>query len=169
MTRTKGACLTKTDKYLLRKAVNYTLEYLLPKDYKADYRVFVTVTNPDPSQAKNLVADCDLRFNKKTKVNTIRIWLNAKRIRRKAPTHLWQFALIIKDLCHELIHAKQFLVGELVNVNDKYYKFGGKRYKYPKDSDTVGYLEQPHEIEAYGREKALYLRFKKYMKKVEMK
>jgi hypothetical protein len=56
------------------------------------------------------------------------------------------------NLAHELVHVKQFVMGEL---NEEQTKFRGGRF----DTDVVDYWDLPWEIEAFGRERGLYIRF----------
>ena len=54
--------------------------------------------------------------------------------------------IIMETLAHELVHAKQFIIGELT-PSLKYFK--GKDYK------CVPYSKQPWEREAYAKQKML--------------
>lgn len=59
---------------------------------------------------------------------------------------------IAENLAHELIHAKQFIRGEINCDNLKYrYKSG-----YTKDCSNMSYRETPWEKEAYGDERELF-------------
>ena len=62
---------------------------------------------------------------------------------------------ILKTLAHELVHVKQYVMGEL-----KYTTHGMvyKRTTYSPDN-IFDYFETPYEIEAYGREKGLLVAF----------
>lgn len=55
-------------------------------------------------------------------------------------------------LAHECVHVKQYATGEL---DDSLSVWRGRKV----NSDKVPYWEHPWEIEAYGREKGLYVRF----------
>lgn len=64
-------------------------------------------------------------------------------------------------LAHEMVHLKQYAKGELkdyIKVNK--CKWLGEQY----DIKEIDYWEQPWEIEAYGREYGLYIKFKEHMK-----
>ena len=65
-------------------------------------------------------------------------------------------------LAHEVVHVKQYAKGELKDYlkSDK-SKWLGKIVDLT-DSD---YWEQPWEIDAHGREKGLYVKFKEHLKK----
>ena len=62
---------------------------------------------------------------------------------------------ILKTLAHELVHVKQYVMGELT------YRTHGmvwKKVTYSPDN-IIDYFETPFEIEAYGREKGLLVAF----------
>lgn len=56
------------------------------------------------------------------------------------------------NLAHELTHVKQFAMGELNENQSKWY---GKHY----DTEKINYWDLPWEIDAYGRERGLFIRF----------
>jgi hypothetical protein len=63
----------------------------------------------------------------------------------------------LEMLAHEMVHVKQFALGELVdNPSGKTVKWQGKRVSV-RDDD--GYWTLPWEIEAYGRQPGLCARF----------
>lgn len=55
---------------------------------------------------------------------------------------------LMRNLAHELVHAKQHILGE---ISDKHYKWKGRDYSHLSDN----YFEQPWEIEAYEAEDML--------------
>ena len=59
---------------------------------------------------------------------------------------------ILKTLAHEMVHVKQFALGELIwPEHNKYPKWFGKRINY----EHTSYWDLPYEVEAHGREKGL--------------
>jgi hypothetical protein len=65
---------------------------------------------------------------------------------------------IFLTLAHEMVHVKQYAMGELRDVMR-----GPTPQRWlnaPIDSDNIEYWDLPWEIEAYGREKGLYFRFR---------
>ena len=62
---------------------------------------------------------------------------------------------ILKTLAHELVHVKQYVLGELKPVHNG---FVFKKNLY-QPNNLLEYFEQPFEIEAYGREKGLLVAF----------
>tara|TARA_B100002019_G_scaffold292483_1_gene315752 strand:+ start:1026 stop:1457 length:432 start_codon:yes stop_codon:yes gene_type:complete len=72
-------------------------------------------------------------------------------IARKSHGERYTYSEMIRNLCHELIHAKQFMKGELHGVNMNRW--------YRQDFTGVSYRKLPWEMEAYGSEKWLYKTF----------
>ena len=64
---------------------------------------------------------------------------------------------LLLNLAHEVVHLKQFAVGELKHTAHlkNTYKWQSKFY----DEDKIHYYDLPWEIEAHGRERGLYYRF----------
>ena len=58
----------------------------------------------------------------------------------------------LETLAHELVHVKQFAKDEMKDLGMGRTRFGKSYY----DSSTVGYWDQPWEIEAHGRERGLF-------------
>lgn len=71
---------------------------------------------------------------------------------------------IIRTLAHEMVHVKQFVRNELIDLASTDYNvsvFKNKRYNINK----VSYFDQPWEIEAYGREYGLT---REYLEKMNL-
>ena len=64
---------------------------------------------------------------------------------------------ILLCIGHELVHAKQYLKGELVDLPNDFVKWKGEIFKYHEYGE--GYWMSGWEIEAYGYELALYETF----------
>jgi len=63
----------------------------------------------------------------------------------------------LQTLAHEMVHVKQYARGEL-QCTTKTSKWKGKLWR--KKSDQMDdYYDSPWEIEAFGREEGLYLRY----------
>lgn len=61
---------------------------------------------------------------------------------------------LMKTLCHEMVHVKQFAYNELEEGGPGRVVYAGEDYYY---SDSVAeYYNRPWEIEAYGLENAIY-------------
>jgi len=59
---------------------------------------------------------------------------------------------ILYNLAHEMVHVKQFATKEL---NEGQSRWLGKYY----DDEKIDYWDLPWEIDAYGRERGLYIRY----------
>ncbi len=70
---------------------------------------------------------------------------------------------ILRILAHELVHVKQYLMGEL-SWRDKGMLWKGEIFAPEYLTD---HLEAPYEIEAYGREKGLLVSFLMRWKEIE--
>ena len=71
--------------------------------------------------------------------------------------------MILRTLAHELVHVKQYLVGDL-SWRDKGLLWKGELCDGEYLTDQ---LETPYEIEAYGREKSLLVSFFIKWKEIE--
>ncbi len=78
-------------------------------------------------------------------------------------TDMEWFAEILKTLAHEIVHVKQYALGELR------WRDAGLLYKGVNHEamSLMEYFELPYEIEAYGREKGLLYGFLKVWKNIE--
>lgn len=64
-------------------------------------------------------------------------------------------------IAHEMVHLKQYAKGELKDyIKVDKCKWMGEQYEI----DKLDYWDQPWEIEAYGRERGLYVKFKESLK-----
>lgn len=70
---------------------------------------------------------------------------------------------VLQTLAHELVHVKQYVLGELKPVNNG---FVFKKTLY-SPNNLLEYFDQPFEIEAYGREKGLLVAFLDRWKLIE--
>lgn len=67
---------------------------------------------------------------------------------------------IYQSLAHEMVHVKQYVLGELDDIDISQVKWKGELYQ-SGDTEDEAYWNSPWEIEAYGREKGMnYLRMK---------
>ena len=65
---------------------------------------------------------------------------------------------ILETLVHELIHVKQYLLGELTWRSGTLY-WKNKDFSTDGPEDLTDYYELPYEIEAHGRQRGLFLGF----------
>jgi hypothetical protein len=118
--------------------------------------------------AKNL--DIEIRFENQGKLaegycspidaerrpRMFEIGINPKMTRRKT----------LMCLAHEMVHVKQYARGELINKLIT-AKWQGKDYKLTNCYED--YLNWPWEVEAYGRDRSLYLFYKAVLKSEKIK
>ena len=62
---------------------------------------------------------------------------------------------VLTTLAHELVHVKQYATGEMRDRDNAIVEWMGEKY----NQDELEYWEHPWEIDAYGREVGLYIRF----------
>ncbi len=74
---------------------------------------------------------------------------------------------ILTALAHEMVHVKQYATGESRQYERTPYvtKFRGVMV----NTETTDYWDLPWEIDAYGRELGLYVRFMEHWKNVKTK
>ena len=66
----------------------------------------------------------------------------------------------LMTLAHELVHVKQYAKGELKTLfNKREMRWKGEYFS----ENQMHYFDQPWEIEAFGRELGLFLRYKKHL------
>lgn len=73
---------------------------------------------------------------------------------------------MLQCLAHEMVHVKQYARGELSNELIT-AKWQGKTYKLTNSFED--YLNWPWEVEAYGRDRALYLFYQIMLKSEKIK
>ena len=71
---------------------------------------------------------------------------------------------ILKTLGHELVHVKQYALGELTTDRYGALRYNGVHYN---PQNLLEYFDLPYEIEAYGREKGLLVGFLAVWKDIE--
>ncbi len=89
--------------------------------------------------------------------------MNTNEMTGETRTDMEWFVEILKTLAHELVHVKQYVMGELR------WRDAGLLYKgINHDPENLEeYFELPYEIEAYGREKGLLYGFLKVWAGIE--
>ena len=78
-------------------------------------------------------------------------------------TDMEWFVEILKTLAHEIVHVKQYVMGELKS-RDAGLLYKGTNHE---PDNLMEYFELPYEIEAYGREKGLLYGFLLVWKNIE--
>lgn len=118
--------------------------------------------------AKNL--DLEIRFEDQGKLAEGHcVPLDAERRHRSFEIGInpkMQRYKMLQCLAHEMVHVKQYAKGELANHLIT-AKWKGETYKIT--SSIEDYLNWPWEIEAYGRDRALYLFYQIMLKSEKIK
>lgn len=140
-----GKFLTKQEKELFRKAVIYTLAYLIPDKYHKG-RTLTIIVGPAKSldrQDKDYTytGNAWYDFDKKRAY----IWLNSDLIKKNHKKPWSKFQKLYEYMCHECVHIKQMFVDGIFT-------------EYPDDISWEEYFNLPVEIEAYGRTYYLMIR-----------
>ena len=63
---------------------------------------------------------------------------------------------LLKTVGHEMVHIKQYIMGELTFPKGAYMAWKGQKIGWMTEDE---YYSSPHEVEAYGKEKWLQLVF----------
>lgn len=139
----------KTPNYVVKKAANFFGDYLLGS--RLSQRVSLTIGFEKFKKGCNDYAYCDWSDDNHRARDFI---ITIDKTLSKRETLL--------ALAHEMVHLKQYAKGEMKDLFRpvRMTRFLGKNY----DPDNMDYWELPYEIEAYGREKGLYIKFMSYMK-----
>lgn len=159
MVRLYGSFLTQNERKFLRHGIKYTLDYLLPGGQHKRARINVYIKPfPEDEEQSDAMGTCELVRDEQGR-RTCNIWVHRELIKDRS-TNWMKFNDMLYYLFHELVHVKQYLSGELKDIDDdQKYVFRGRVYKNPKPDDEDGYYTQPHEIEAYGKQQHLVARF----------
>ena len=79
-------------------------------------------------------------------------------------TDMEWFVEILKTLAHEIVHVKQYVMGELKS-RDAGLLYKGTNHE---PDNLMEYFNLPYEVEAYGREKGLLYGFLLVWKNIEL-
>lgn len=154
--------ITDEERALLRRATVYTLDFLLPRRARKNLNVIISLIPPNEDQRKEKTkAECG--YNETETGKYARIWLNENRISKRSEKLNKRFSNVLRDLCHELVHVKQYASGELKDTA-VYTVFRGEKSSYSEKQSDVDYYLSKWEIEAYGMERGLYARLEAYFK-----
>lgn len=134
----------KVDKKLCKKALHWYAKKLLgPRLYD---KVTIHLEFTKEGMCNNLYNGfCDWN-DKKFRGRDFTITINSGISKRDTLT----------TIAHEMVHVKQYAKGEM---RDSYFIGGVSWQGKSVNTDKLEYWDTPWEIEAFGREKGLYLRF----------
>ena len=105
----------------------------------------------DPDTGKQLQGDC-IWLDDNSHPREFKIRVNAKQNRKSQLT----------AIAHELVHVKQYAINDLRDMIR-----GPTNVKWKKEyvhESKMHYFDLPWEIEAYGRESGMYLRYMEHKK-----
>ena len=131
-----------------KDAARFYGEYLLGQ--KLYPKVFVTLNFQKFKRGSNDYAYCDW-IDESDRKRDFMITLDARLNKKET----------LLALAHEMVHVKQYAKGEMRDIfrPTRMVNFQGVRYMH----EEMDYWEQPWEIEAYGREKGLYVKIMTFM------
>lgn len=161
MLRITGDCLRSRDKAMLRRAALYTIDYLFRPNQLTGVHIHVHVSEYTGDE-EPFKGECSFAVNKRG-TKCARIWLNASNLKPQCRTQLYRLEVMLTTLFHELVHARQYITGELKDIDEEHFKWRGKRCREPASDDNDTYYSQAHEIEAYGMEPGLWDRFVRHV------
>jgi len=162
---------SKQEIRLLKQFTQFVLGRFLSNDQIRNSRILIEFITPnditDPKQAKEFrecsawMSSDGISYGKPTYTIT----MNRACTNSKTKVLETKYKNIMKYLAHELVHVKQYALGEMVDVPS-----GGCMWKgqlYPDDKVMAAdrtiykweYFEAPWELEAYGRMEGLYAMF----------
>lgn len=149
----------------LKGAVKYTLPYLMPNNEYANSKITISISNLKKGHVKGDRGSCEFTPAKRS----VCIRLHEKLIRKSPNLRIWtRHYQALHYIMHELVHAKQYLTGEVREHKDgKRYIYKGKVFTNPDEKDLDAYYSQPIEIEAYGRAEGLVVRFYQEWKRLK--
>ena len=134
----------------------YALSSLIPSE-KLRKNIMIDI------HIKHHSNECEAKLHEETnryRPRAFRIYLDHHRMETneftgETRTDMEWFVEILKTLAHEIVHVKQYVLGEL-RSRDVGLLYKGINHEA---MNLMEYFELPYEIEAYGREKGLLYGF----------
>jgi hypothetical protein len=139
----KGRYFSKTDRSLLSDFAEWSGQKLIGKRITRYISLTIQLNHPNHYKKHYLYADTDYNDEDCRKLP-----------RNFIVTMTSRFGMLrsLVILAHEMVHVKQFALGELVwHEHNKYPKWLGRHINY----EHMSYWDLPYEVEAHGREKGL--------------
>lgn len=156
-----GNLLSTEDKRFIRYATIYTLDYLMPNIERKDYKLLIDVA---PKGKRDCMAECAPFYKAKKPCRKASVWVNETFIHSEYKTVFNRIdENFRKYLFHELVHVKQYMIGELKDLTCNKYMYKGVMYKSSDDDDLEGYYMAPYEMEARAYEDWLNVRFRNHL------
>lgn len=154
----KGKSLRKSDKKAIRTYTNYCLDKLISAPRRKAATIQIYVVSPKTLKASDKK---DLEGFKAFMQSNIgadyKIFINEDQIKRSAKRPETRLKNVLLCLGHEMVHVKQYVMREMFDYKNGDVWFKGFVYSdWDNDED---YYFLAWEIEAYGHELGLYVRF----------
>lgn len=141
--------------------------YNVPAKFKLDELKLAANFYAEQLMHKNLIKNLEIRVCFSKNDGNTTMWEDCN-LRPREFTITLETGVSLEDtlitLAHEMVHVKQYAKGELFD-----YVSGGPymmRWRDEKRNwDDIDYMNFPWEIEAYGRERELYVKFRSFFAK----
>ena len=140
--------------------------YNVPSKFKADEIKAALNFFAETLMHKNLCKNLQIRVCFGEGVDNTAGWEDDDHVRPREFTitvnSKMGYSTMLTTLAHEMVHVKQYATGEL-----RHMMRGPTLHRWnnqPYDTTDVEYWDLPWEIEAYGRERGLYYRFRQRSK-----
>lgn len=139
----QGYKLTKSQETMIQSAASHALDFLVSKRMKNTLEITITVEK-DLIYATNVWGDMMVDDESRSpKLFEVRLNYSGTK----------SFGILIKVLCHELVHVSQFATRRLRNLAC-FGQVGFLNRRY--DTYDIDYYERPWEIEAHDLEGKVY-------------
>lgn len=167
MLQIKGNQINRSDKTMLRRFCQYTLDLYVQRNVQNEATIILKFIDPedvkDPKEREEF-EECRAWTTYNGKRHGKRHFLIEVCNSQVSQAHdqLKRLREAMKCVGHELIHVKQYLNNEMFDYVTGEVRFRGKVFE--KETCTeMGekYYFSPFEVEAYGHETGLYMCFKK--------
>lgn len=139
----KGTCRT-CSRDEVREAVKFATKELLPKEVLKNLTITIILKKEVP-----FYAEMD-----ETGTNRFTVWIQNKMTKK------W----VLVSIFHEMTHIKQFITGQMKDLNPEGTKviWNSRILEYDDDDPLRrDYYRAPWEVEAYGREHTLWQLWKR--------
>lgn len=126
----------------LRDAAKLFLRELIPYHVRQNLKIDITL-NPRFEDFGEAITAGRYRYKKGVRPTSFKVTLHP---------HKWRWSKLLKTLAHEIVHVKQFAIGEMFEPSDHVTVWKSRRIV----NDNLPYHKHPWEVEAAGNEALLY-------------
>lgn len=124
----------------LREAAKFFLRELIPYHVRQNLKVSITLNPRFPDFGEAITSR---PYKKGVRPTSFKVVLHP---------HKWCWIKLIKTLAHEIVHIKQFAIGEMFEPSDQVTVWKSRRIV----NDNLPYHKHPWEVEAAGNEGLLW-------------